>query len=203
MVNVSIGSASTILHGKLGMKRVFSKWMPYLFTMEQKQQRIDNPENSLALFIRNKQDFLRWFVTVDKTRIHHFTLVSTAVSWVASSLWKQSETSKKQPSAGKVMMSVSCVAHGIIHWLPWKEKIHQQQLLQWVNGTFEEGNRKKNRTWRRKKVIFYPDNAPCHKAMKTMGKLNILGFSLHSHPPYFPHPAPSDYWLFADLKKIL
>ena len=41
MVNISTGSASTILNKKLGMKKVFSKWVPRLLTMEQKQQRVD------------------------------------------------------------------------------------------------------------------------------------------------------------------
>ena len=36
-----------------------------------------------------------------------------------------------------------------------------------------------------------------------MAKLNELSFELLPHPPYSPDLAPSDYWLFADLKKIL
>ena len=47
------------------------------------------------------------------------------------------------------------------------------------------------------------DNAPCHKSMKTMAKLSELGYELLPHPPYSPDLAPSDYWLFADLKKML
>ena len=38
--------------------------------------------------------------------------------------------------------------------------------------------------------------------MKTMAKLSELGYELLPHPPYSPDVAPSDYWLFADLKKI-
>ena len=30
-----------------------------------------------------------------------------------------------------------------------------------------------------------------------------LGFELLPYPPYSPYLAPSDYWLFAKLKKIL
>ena len=39
--------------------------------------------------------------------------------------------------------------------------------------------------------------------MKTIVKLNELSFELFPHPPYSPDLAPNDYWLFADLKKIL
>ena len=37
IVKISTGSASTISNEKLGMKKVFSKWVPRLLTMEQKQ----------------------------------------------------------------------------------------------------------------------------------------------------------------------
>ena len=36
-----------------------------------------------------------------------------------------------------------------------------------------------------------------------MAKLSELGYELLHHPPYSPDLAPSDYWLFADLKKML
>ena len=39
--------------------------------------------------------------------------------------------------------------------------------------------------------------------MKTMVKLNKLNFELLPHPPYPPDLASNDYWLFADLKKML
>ena len=55
----------------------------------------------------------------------------------------------------------------------------------------------------KKKVLFLQDTAPCNKSMKTMVKLNELSFELLPHPPYSPNLAPSDYWLFADLKKML
>ena len=53
----------------------------------------------------------------------------------------------------------------------------------------------------KKKILFYQDNAPCHKSMKTMVKLNKLSFELLPHPPYSPDLGPSDYWLFSDLIK--
>ena len=42
-----------------------------------------------------------------------------------------------------------------------------------------------------------------HKSMATKAKLHELNFELLSHPPYSPDLAPSDYWLFADLKRML
>ncbi len=81
MMNISVGSASMISQEKFGMKRVFSEWVPRLLMMEQKQQRIDDSESCLAMFTRNKQDFLYQFETMGETWIHHFTL---ELNWQSS-----------------------------------------------------------------------------------------------------------------------
>ena len=56
---------------------------------------------------------------------------------------------------------------------------------------------------KKKNVLFHQDNAPCHKSLATMAKLNELSFELLPHPPYSPDLALRDYYLFADLKKML
>ena len=53
---------------------------------------------------------------------------------------------------------------------------------------------------KKKKILFHQDNAPYHKSMKTMVKMNELHFELLPHPPYSPDLAPSDYCLFLDLQ---
>jgi [histone H3]-lysine36 N-dimethyltransferase SETMAR len=52
-------------------------------------------------------------------------------------------------------------------------------------------------------VLFHQDNAPCHKSIKTTAKWHELGYELLFHPPYSPDLAPSDFILFADLKRML
>ena len=52
-------------------------------------------------------------------------------------------------------------------------------------------------------MLFYQDNTPCHKSITMMTKLHELHFELLPHPPYSPDLAPKNYWLFADLKRML
>ena len=56
---------------------------------------------------------------------------------------------------------------------------------------------------KKKTVLFHQDNAPCHKLIATMAKLHEVCFKLLPHPAYSPDLAPSNYWLFADLKRML
>ena len=61
----------------------------------------------------------------------------------------------------------------------------------------------KKRSQVKKEVLFHQDNASCHKSIATMVKLHELHFKSLPHPPYSPDLALSDYWLFADLKRML
>ena len=54
-----------------------------------------------------------------------------------------------------------------------------------------------------KKELFHQDNAPCHKLIAMMAKLYEFYLKLLLHPPYSPDLAPSDYWMFLDLKRML
>ena len=62
---------------------------------------------------------------------------------------------------------------------------------------------KKLPSMKKKKVVFHQDNAPCHKSIAMMAKLHELHFELLPHPPDSPDLAPSNYWLFANLKRML
>ena len=55
----------------------------------------------------------------------------------------------------------------------------------------------------KKKVLFPQDNVPCHKSIATMAKLHELHFEWLPHPSYSSDLAPSDCYLFADLKRML
>jgi [histone H3]-lysine36 N-dimethyltransferase SETMAR len=57
---------------------------------------------------------------------------------------------------------------------------------------------------KKKKVLFHQNNAQInHKSIKSTAKLHELDFKLFLHPPYSPDLAPSDFFLFADLNRML
>ena len=52
----------------------------------------------------------------------------------------------------------------------------------------------------KKNVLFHQDNVQCHKLM---AKLHELLFELLPHPLYSLDLVPSNYWLFAGLRRML
>ena len=114
-LNVSEDSVFTILHESLGMRKLFSKWVPRLPTPDQKYQRFEDSKRCLKLSKRDKKNFLRRHVTMNETWIQHYTSETKGLSaeWTAAgeSRLKRPET---QQWAVKFMASVFWDAHGIL-----------------------------------------------------------------------------------------
>ena len=108
-LKISEGSVFTILHEYLSIRKLCSKWVPHLLTVDQKQLCIDDSERCLQLFQHNK------YVTIDDTWIHYFTPKSNhqSAEWTAANescpKWQ-----KIQTSAGKLLTSVFWDAQGIL-----------------------------------------------------------------------------------------
>ena len=63
--------------------------------------------------------------------------------------------------------------------------------------------RKKLHHLKKKKIFFHDDNEPSHTSNIAQAKKHELGCELLPHPPYSPDLAPSDYYLFPNLKRWL
>ena len=166
-----------------------------LLTPDQKQQRVDDSERCLELFKRGKKDFLRRYVTMDGTWIHHYTSETKRLSaeWTAAGE-SRSKRPKVQKWAGKFMASVFWDAHGIlfIDYLEKGKTINSDYYMALVDRSSAD-IKKKQPHMQKKKVLFHQNNTPCHKSMKNMVKLNELSFELLPRPPYSPDLAPSDF----------
>ena len=97
-LKISYGSVNAILHEHLSMRKLLSKWVRRLLTVDQKRQRVVDSERCLELFRRNKPNFLRRYVTMDETWIHHYTPESkqSSAEWTA--------VGEKRPKRRKTQM---------------------------------------------------------------------------------------------------
>ena len=71
-LKISECSVFTILHEHLSIRKLCSKWVLHLLTVNQNQQRVEDSEHCLQMFQLNKKEFLWKYVTMDETWIHHF-----------------------------------------------------------------------------------------------------------------------------------
>ena len=66
-VGILVDRVNFILYHKLHMKKLCTRWVPRLLFLEQKGNRMKTSAVCLQLFKKNSADFLRCFVTMDKT----------------------------------------------------------------------------------------------------------------------------------------
>lgn len=205
VTGVSKGTVISILHEKLDMRKISARWVPRLLSAENKRSRVVAAKALLARIHRNPDDFLRRFITVDETWIHYYTPETKEQSkqWIRKGepAPKKAKTVK---SAGKVLATVFWDARGII-FIDYLEKgqtitgEYYASLLDRLNEKIQE----KRPHLKKKKILFHQDNARVHTCAVSMAKIQELKFELVDHPPYSPDLAPSDFFLFPNLKKWL
>ena len=106
---------------------------------------------------------------------------------------------KTQPSADKVMATVFWYAKGVImlDFLPKRSTITGVYLLDQLRTAIREKRRGKLS----KGVLLQQDNARVHTCKVAMDAVERNGYELIPHPAYSPDLAPSDFFLFPNMKK--
>ena len=199
---ISHGSVSTILHDHLGMRKPTACWVPKSLSDEQMATRASVCSTLLKRF-RSKDDFLLRLVTVDETWVHYYEPENKAWSrqWVGPGSLRPKKF-KTQPSAGKMMATVFWDAKGIImlDFLPKRSTItgvYYANLLDQLRTSILEKRRGK----RSEGILLQQDNVRVHTCKVAMDAVEQNGYKLIPHPAYSPDLAPSDFFLFPNLKK--
>ncbi|GFU86048.1 histone-lysine N-methyltransferase SETMAR [Trichonephila clavipes] len=115
IMNMSKERVCHILNQHLGMRKLSARWVPRLFTLDQKRVRMNISNALLAQFRSNKSEFWRRLITIDETWVDPYNPETK----IQSKQW----TAKKEPApkkaktvffAGKVMATFYWDSHGVI-----------------------------------------------------------------------------------------
>ena len=106
-LDMSHGSAHHIVHDVLQFHEVSARWVPRHLTTELKERLVDGCQELLKCFEAEGDGFLGRTVTGDETWVHYHQPETKK----ASKKWHHSSSPKlkkfrKQPSAGKVMLTL-------------------------------------------------------------------------------------------------
>ena len=159
--------------------------------------------SALLKSFRSKDDFLLRLVTVDETWVHYYEPENKAQShqWVGPGSLRPKKF-KTQPSAGKVMATVFWDAKGVIMLdiLPKRctiTGVYYANLLDQLRTAIREKHRGKLS----KGVLLQQDNVRVHTCKVAMDAVERNGYELIPHSAYSPDLAPSNFFLFPNLKK--
>ena len=109
-----------------------------------------------------------------------------------------------QQSAGKFMAAVFWDSEGVLllEFMPHKATITGDTYASTIVA-LNENIKQKHRGKLSARVLLLHDNAPTHKSCTLWAAIRKCGFIELNLPPYSPDLAPSDYFLFRNLKKFL
>lgn len=182
-LGISAPQLHEILHDRLGMNKVCTRWVPKFLTREQKAERMRIAEELLCLS-QSEPHFYDRIVTLDESWFH-FYMPETKQQ---SREWhRRGDPPPLQPrtvpSAGKRMATVCWDVQGIlmIDWLDEGRTVTANtfcDLLENLRQQIKE-NRRGLLT---KGVLLQMDNASAHTANVTRQKIADLGFTLLPHP---------------------
>jgi len=204
-VGVSHGSVSAIIHDHLAMTKVSARWVPRNLTPHDRLQRRQSSEELLLLYNEDPGGFESRLVTGDETWVHHWDPETK----LESMAWRHKGSPpplkfRTQPSAGKVMATIFWDAEGVlmVDYLPRGTTITGQYYAEELARLRDCIKRKRHGKLSRG-VLLLHDNAPVHKSRVAQAAVRDCGFVQLNHPPYSPDLAPSDYFLFRQLKAAL
>ena len=104
-----------VMHNQLGMKKVFTRWVPKLLTPIQRANRVDCCQELLQQSEVNPDNFFHSIVTDDESWIHYYDPLSQLEAKVWKKLAEQTPTRLQQErSAGKIMMMIFWDKDGVL-----------------------------------------------------------------------------------------
>ena len=174
-------------------------------TDDQKRSQVDISRYLLSRYEHDPGDFIDRVVTQDETWLHHFDpeLKMQSMQWKYP-VSPPPKKFKRVSSAGKVMASVFWNSLGVI-------MIDNLEQGRTINGAYYAAElrrlcqeiARKRRGKLIRGVLLLQANAPAHTSQVAMTAATKCGFEVFPHPPYSTDMAPSDFYLFPELKSNL
>ncbi|XP_053212885.1 histone-lysine N-methyltransferase SETMAR-like [Panonychus citri] len=200
---VGYSTIHKVVKDHLGLKKLTTVAVPHNLSDANKEERVKCSTEMLRKYNAKPGPFMKYLFTMDETWIPLYDPLSRTESmeWVSD----RSEVSQRPTSSQRDKKAMACVywdGQGIIKifWLNDGETVngdvYRSQLVE-IDPLVRARHRSNKRT-----PLFLQDNARPHKAALTMDKIKELGWTTLTHPPYSPDLAPSDYFLFSNLKRF-
>ena len=203
---LSKGTIITILRDHLNLRKVVARWVPHGLSREMRQRRVDVSQELLDMYRREGRRMIGRIITGDETWVHYYEPESKrdSMQWI-----KKGDPSptkfRAERSVGKVLYVVFWDSQGIIlmHPVPRGQTINASYYSHFLRNVLEPAVRQHRPGTAPERILFQHDNAPSHSAGETVRTIREIGWTNLSHPAYSPDLAPSDYHLFANLKKYV
>ncbi|KAG7308967.1 hypothetical protein JYU34_004823 [Plutella xylostella] len=202
-LSIGMTAIQTILHEKLGVKKLVSRWVPHRLTEEQKSARVNWCRSALQRFNGGSSNAVYNIVSGDESWIYSYEPERKHQSavWVFEGEVKPTKVIRSR-SVSKKMVASFVSKTGHVATIPLQEQ--RTVTADWYTTVcLPEVVRELRKTNPNRRIILHHDNASSHTARKTRTFLNMENVELMDHPPYSPDLSPNDYFTFPRIKDML
>lgn len=200
-LNVSHGKVCELLKN-LGIRKLSSRFVPHFLTGEMCEARMACCQQNLDLWRQHGHKFLWNIVTVDETPLSLYLPESKRESLEWRFPHEKAPLKMRSGTAHRrcLMLTVFWDSKGLIK-IDFAEKDVKLDSAYYASLIAE--TRSLRRKPRGSPLWLLQDNAPIHKSALSTNAITTAGFEIVPHPPYSPDLAPSDFWLFRNMKKVM
>ncbi|GBP32114.1 Histone-lysine N-methyltransferase SETMAR [Eumeta japonica] len=204
-LQISKERVGEITHEHMNMRKISACWVPKMLTPFDKQRRLQTSKDFLELVGDNIDEICDRIVTVDETWVRQYDPEpkQESMQWTKKGE-RPPKKFKVQKSASKLTATIFWDSEGVllINYLSKGTTMNGQYYANSL-AQAREAVVQKRRGKLSRGVLFLQDNASVHTARVSRQALKDTGFSEIDHPPCGLDLAPSDYFLFSNLKKEL
>jgi len=203
-MQISCGSVETIMHDHLKMSKVCARWVPRKLTDHDHARRVTTSQEIVDAE-SDPVKFVQQIVTGDEMWVHHWARKAKLSQCSGDMLHPLHQgSSELYPLLGNSWRLFLWDNKGLllIDYLPPSTTMHGQYYASLLLMLCDAINEKR-RGMRKQGVWLLHDNAPIHKSMIAQEAVRDCVFVQLDHPAYSPDQAPSDYYLFRNLKSHL
>jgi hypothetical protein len=176
------------------------RWIPFSLSTDQKKNRVQAAHEMLTILRKEKATGYENIVTGDETWLDF--------DYPIKSMWLEKEDSRPEAPTlkvgrGKVMVVIfwSTTGFHIIFPVEKGTTVTSQVFIKHVLDPLDKDYREGSEPTQ--KFYLHMDNCRVHTSKLCTQFLSSSCFIKMPHPPYSPDIAPSDFFLFGDVKRQL
>lgn len=203
---ISRSALYTIVSETLQYRKLCARWVPKMLSDRHKTQRMGAALAFLQRYHDEGPDFLNKIVTGDETWVHFETEETKEQSkqWMHSHSPSKPKKFKRTFSNRKCMATVFWDRKGVllVEFMERGSTITAASYCATIQR-LRRAIQNKRRGMLSSGIVLLHDNARPHTAAATTNLLQRLQWDVFDHPAYSPDLAPSDFHLFAHMKRWL
>ena len=186
------------------MRKICAKFVPRVLREDQKERRCHDSREMVERI--NSDPAVLALVICDESWIYCYDPETKR----QSSQWKHAgsprpKKARQSKSTHKLLMIPFFDSAGMIyiHWVPTGQTINKEYYVEVIREFRKRFRWKRPVLFKSGQWHFHQDNIPVYNSILVTDYLIKMSIKTVPQPPYSPHLASSDFWLFPKLKEKL